>query len=76
MAITRPGSRAAVTESLSVGADLQGCIQCTRERERKALNNHAAYALVEMQMSRYRSVPLRVTFRRIRLTEETPPPND
>jgi hypothetical protein len=35
-------------------------------KERKALYNHAAYILVQAEKSRYRSVPLRVTFRRIR----------
>jgi len=36
MAITRPGSRAAVTLSPSSGADLLGCINRTREKEKKA----------------------------------------
>ena len=36
MAVTRPGSRAAVTLSPSSGADLLGCINRTREKERKA----------------------------------------
>jgi hypothetical protein len=36
------------------------------EKERNALNNHAAYVLVPTEKSRYRSVPFRVTFRRIR----------
>jgi len=35
MAGTRPGSHAAVTLSLSLGADLLGCIHHTREKERK-----------------------------------------
>jgi len=35
MAVTWPGSRAAVTSSSSSGADLLGCINRTRERERK-----------------------------------------
>jgi len=71
MAVTRPGSRAAVTLSPSLGADLLGCINRTRERkgnQRKALNNHATYVLVQTQKSRYRLVAFRVTFRRIRRT--------
>jgi len=36
MAVTRPWSRAAVTLSLSLGADLLGCINRTREKETKA----------------------------------------
>jgi hypothetical protein len=35
MAVTRPGSRAAVTVSPSIGADLLGCISRTREMEMK-----------------------------------------
>jgi len=38
MAITRPWSRAAVTSFLSLGGDLLGCIDRTREKKRKALN--------------------------------------
>jgi len=38
MAVTRPWSRAAVTLTLSLGADLLGCINHTREKKRKALN--------------------------------------
>jgi len=71
MAITWPGSRAAVTLSPSVGSDLLGCINRTREKERQgkeALYNHAAYVLVRNHKSHYRSVPLRAIFRRIRRT--------
>ena len=35
MAVTRPQSRVAVTLSPSLGADLLGCINRTREKERK-----------------------------------------
>jgi hypothetical protein len=35
MAITRPQSRVAVTLSPSLGADLLGCINHTREKKRK-----------------------------------------
>jgi len=35
MAVTWPGSRASVTLSPSLGADLLGCINHTREKERK-----------------------------------------
>jgi len=71
MAITRPRSRAAVTLSSSLSADLLGCINRTREKERKgkeALYNHATYVLVRNHKSRYRSVALRATFQRIRRT--------
>jgi hypothetical protein len=52
--------RAAVTLSPSLGADLQGCINRTREKEmigKKALINHAAYVLVQNHKSRYRLGP-------------------
>jgi len=53
-----PGSRAAVTLSPSLGADLLGCINRTREKERQeALYSHAAYVLVPTQKSRYRLAP-------------------
>jgi hypothetical protein len=68
VAVTRAASRVAVTVSLSLGADLLGWINRRREKERKAFNNHAAYVLVQTQKSRYRSVLLRVTFRRIQRT--------
>jgi len=71
MAITRPGSRVAVTLSPSLGADLLDCMNRTREQERngkKALYNHAVYVLVRNHQSRYRSVQLRATFRLIRRT--------
>jgi len=57
IAVTRPGSRAAITVSLSLGADLMGCINRTREKDRKALNNHAANVLVQTQKSHYRLAP-------------------
>jgi len=56
MAVTRPWSRAAVTLSPSLGADLLGCKNCTREKERKvkeALYVPAAYVLVRNHKSRY-----------------------
>jgi hypothetical protein len=68
MAVTRPGSRVAVTLSPSFGADLLGCINCIGEKERKGLNNHAAYVLVQTHKSPYWSVTLRVIFRRFRRT--------
>jgi len=61
MAITRPQSRVAVTLSPSSGADLPGCINRTREKERKgkkALYIPAAYVLVQNHKSRYRLVQL------------------
>jgi len=66
MAITRPGSPAAVTLSPSLGADLLGCIHRTREMETKgkeALYNHAAYVLVRNHKFRDRLAALRVTSR-------------
>jgi hypothetical protein len=68
MAVTRPGSRVAVTLSPSFGADLLGCIHCIGEKEWKGLTNHAAYVLGQTHKSPYRSVPLRVIFRRFRRT--------
>jgi hypothetical protein len=73
MAVTRPGSRAAVTLSPSLGADLLGCINRIREKERKALNNHAAYVLVQTQKSRYRLAPYG-SFSVDPAHGETPPP--
>jgi len=61
MPITRPQSHVAVSLSPSLGADLLGCIICTREKERKgkkALYIPAAYILVQNHKSRYRLVQL------------------
>jgi hypothetical protein len=69
MAITLPGSRAAVTVSPSLGSDLLGCIYRTREQETEgkvSLSNHATYVLVRNDKCCYRSVPLRATIQRIR----------
>jgi hypothetical protein len=57
-AVTRRRLRAAVTLSLPLGADLLGCINCTREN---TLNNDAAYIVVQTPKSHYRSVQVRVT---------------
>jgi hypothetical protein len=38
MAVTRPGSRAAMTVSPSLGADLLGCINRTRDQKRKGIH--------------------------------------
>jgi hypothetical protein len=61
MAVTRPQSRVAVTLSLSLGAALLGCINCTRERERKgkkSLYIPAVYVLIRNHKSRDRLVQL------------------
>jgi len=61
MAVTRPQSRVAVTLSPSLGADLLGCLNRTRETERtgkKALYIPAMYVLVRNHKSRYRLVQL------------------
>ena len=61
MAITRLQSRAAITLSLSLGADHLGCINCTREKERKReerRNNHPTYAIVRTHKSHHRSLQL------------------
>ena len=69
MAVTRPQVTCCRYSIPSLGADLLGCINRTREKERKgkeALYNHAAYVLVRNHKSCYRLVPLRETFRLIR----------
>jgi hypothetical protein len=56
MAITWPQSRVAITLSFSLHADLLGCINCTREKERKgkkALYIAAAGVLVQHTMAHY-----------------------
>jgi len=56
-AVTRPESRVAITLSHSLGADLLGCINRTRDKERtwkEALYIPAAYVLVRNHKSRYR----------------------
>jgi len=61
MAITRPQSHVAVTLSPSLGADLLGCINRTRQKERKgkkALYIPATYVLVQNHKSCYRLVQL------------------
>ena len=77
LAATRPGSRAAVTLSPSLGADLLGCINCRREKERKgkeALYIPAAYVLIRNHKSRYRLVQLNGDVSADPAYGETPPP--
>jgi len=61
IAVIWPGSRAAITLSPSLGTDLLGCINCTREKERKGKEDlyiPAAYVLVRNHTSRNRLVQL------------------
>ena len=77
MAITRPPSLVAVTSSPALGADLLGCINCTRERERKgknALYIPAAYVLVRNHKSCYRLVQLNGGLSADPAHQETPHP--
>jgi hypothetical protein len=77
MAVTRPESHVTVTLSLSLGAALQGCKNCTKEKERKrknALYLPAASVLVRIHESRYRLVQLNGNHSLAPAHGETPPP--
>jgi len=79
MAVTRPGLRAAVTLSPSSGADLLGCINRTREKERKAKESIKQSCRVRTRTSS--KVPLPISTAHGDLSadpahEENPPPID
>jgi transposase InsO family protein len=71
MAVTRPQSRVAVTLSPSLGADLLGCMNRTREKERKGKKYYTfivrtySYEIISPATNWYSSM---ATFRQIRRT--------
>jgi len=78
-AVTRPGSRAAVTLSPSLGADLLGCINRIREKERKGKESIAQSCRVRTRTNS--KVPLPISTAQCDLSAdpahgETPPPID